>query len=155
MIVWPKYIVSWICGLISADGCIVNYELTEKAKKKNPHRKNTIAVRLMTSVEKDWIYLVQKILSSNNIKTSIPKPYLSKEGQRYPNQRQVYVLRLRKKKGNIDQYQTLRANLEYWGITDLLVNRKYKTLCEFTEPLSDDDKALYTKPFTAKDFLEL
>lgn len=143
MLIWPKYIVSWMCGLISSDGSIGNYYYYKPTK---IHIKR---VEIITTAYISWAKQVQKTLREYVIGTSIQGPYKNKSTKSFrPNPKSPgnYHLRLnqyypKQRQGGIDQYQVFRNNIEYWELQKLLVNRKYEKLCELTKPMPLSEEA--------------
>lgn len=141
MLIWPKYIVSWICGLISSDGSIVNYY-------HKPTDCHIRKIEIICTAYINWAKQVQKNLREYVIGTSIDGPYKNKPTKSFsPNPKSLgsYHLRLNhyypKHSHGTDQYQVLRNNVEYWGLQKLLVDRKYEKLCEFTKPMPITEEA--------------
>ena len=136
MLIWPKHIVSWLCGLISSDGSIVDYyhEQTKCRIKK---------IEIIATAYLGWAKQVQKILREYVIGTAVQGPYKNKGSKSYPpnpNSPGNYHLRLnqyypKNRQSGVDQYQAFRNNVEYWGLQHLLVDRKYKKLCDLTNPM--------------------
>ncbi len=152
MLIWPKHIVSWMCGLISSDGSIGNYYY-------KPTKSHMKRVSIISTAYINWAKHIQKILREYVIGTSIHGPYKNKGTKSYPphpTSPGQYSLHLNNyypkgRSSGLDQYQVFRNNIEYWGLQKLLVNRKYKILCEFTKsmPLVEEAKiqlSLHARP---------
>ena len=143
MLIWPKHIVSWMCGLISSDGSIVNYY----HKPTDCHIKK---IEIICTAYGNWAKQVQKNLREYVIGASIQEPYKMKSTKSYPpnpNSPGSYHLRLNQyypkgRRSGIDQYQAFRNNIEYWKLQKLLTDRKYEKLCEFTKPVPLAEEAL-------------
>ncbi len=136
MLIWPKEIVSWICGLISSDGSIGDYYY----KSTKIHIKR---VEIVATAYLGWAKQIQKILREYVIGSSIQGPYKNKPTKSFrpnPESSGNYHLRLNQyypkgRSSGIDQYQVFRNNIEYWEIQKLLVDRKYEVLCKITKPM--------------------
>ena len=132
MIIWPKHIVSWICALISTDGSIKFRIASDYAKKKYGFNE-VINIDICYSAEKNWIKNIQNILRNYKIGTSILT--ITQKNQWKGNL--IYFLCLNKrypkrKRSGINQFQVLRDNIEYWNLQNLMMKRKYDSLCKFT-----------------------
>lgn len=142
MLIWPKHIISWMCGLISSDGSIVNYY-------HEPANSHIRKIEIICTVYINWAKKVQKNLREYVIGTSIHGPYKNKPTKSFrPNPKSpgAYHLRLNQyypkgRSSGVDQYQVFRNNIEYWELQDLLVKRKYEKLCEFTKPMPLTEEA--------------
>jgi len=136
MLIWPKHIVSWICGLISSDGSIGNHY-------HKPTKSHIKRIEIMGTAYLDWAKNLQKILREYTIGTSIHGPYKNKSTKSFPphptSPGQYHLLLNqyypKRRQSGLDQYQVFRNNVEYWKLQKLLMNRKYKILCEFTKPM--------------------
>ena len=148
MLVWPKYIVAWLCGLIASDGSIVDYY-------HEPNNSRIKKIEIICTAYLGWAKDVQKILREYVIGTSIQGPYKNKSTKSYPsnpNALGAYHLRLnqyypKNRQSGVDQYQAFRNNVEYWGLQNLLVDRKYKKLCGLTKPMPINSEAMTQKHF--------
>ncbi len=154
MLIWPKYIVSWLCGLISSDGSIGNYY-------HEPTKSQVKRVEIASTAYINWAKHIQKTLREYVIGTSINGPYKNKGTKSYPahpTSPGQYHLRLNNyyPKGRfsgLDQYQVFRNNVDYWGLQKLLVTRKYEILCEITKPMPLNEEAKMQQSLRARGVL--
>lgn len=138
MITWDEHIVSWICGLISSDGTISSnhYEYND-----TPFQVKRI--NITCGVYPNWLKTIQSVLREQTIGTTLRGPYKNKGTKSFPPNPLSpgkFELALNKyfpkgKRSGLNQHQVFRNSLEYWGFQELLVKRKYETLCGFTKPM--------------------
>lgn len=134
MIIWPKHIVSWLCALISTDGSI-KFRIASANVKKKYGLNEVININICYSAEKNWIENIHDILRNHKIGTSI----LTRTQNNQWKGNLIHSLCLNKrypkrKHSGINQHQVLRDNIEYWNLQNLMMKRKYDSLCKFTFP---------------------
>ncbi len=143
MLIWPKEIVIWLCGVISCDGSIKYHKVQENSQRKSGSTESNF-ISLCYSTEIEWLRQIQKISRSYKIGVSLKGPY-SQNSARIPSEykkkaKEKYNLMLNKRypkgrHGGLDQWQVFRNSIDHWGVQDYLMKRKYEVLCKITKPM--------------------